>query len=393
MYSFIFFLFTSPLIILGLFYIVFKKIPVENSQIYGENKTNSTIQVETLKPKVRDSGIEILRIFMMLWVIGSHVTGRNLEIFEGTAVDRILGTKIGLIADNVFVIISAYFMITKKITAKKIISLVVETFFYSSIIYIIAVILGIDTWSIKGITTHIFPTYNMVYWFISCYVMLMLASPMLNKFINSLSIKKLGIICVCLLFYDTIISSYKYYIVGFLSTPPFYSQIVHFVVLYFCGAYIRLSNLKISNWILIPIAMFVIINEIVIIPIIENVQNDIFSFYNVFIAFMLFLIFNNFHFKNKFINAVSTTVFGVYLIHEHNSICNYIHKAIMGVLIKFTNNSWVVYLITILFIFVVASLIDFVRQKTLHKLFLKFYEKCEKLVKKGKTEEIIKTTS
>ena len=82
-----------------------------------------------------------------------------------------------------------------------------------------------------------------------------------------------------------------------------------------------------------------------------------------------FEIFKTFKFKNKVINLLSSTVFGIYLFHDNNIVRKYIYK-----FLKIDNGFFYSYkmlyriFISVIIIFIVGFIIEFTRVKIV-KLF------------------------
>ena len=79
---------------------------------------------------------------------------------------------------------------------------------------------------------------------------------------------------------------------------------------------------------------------------------------------------------NKFINLISSTTFGIYLIHDDN----YIRTFIWQILFKnfqYQTSIWLIpYSIGIcLLVFIICSIIDLIRIKCLEKYYMKFVNK------------------
>ena len=188
----------------------------------------------------RSSNFELLRICCMLMIISGHIIGAHDTPFSLENPDEIIKLFFYggfLVAANTFVIISGYFGI--KFRKERLISLVLQVIFYSVALLIFAIAIGWHTFLPKKDFMLFFPILFKQYWFITCYVMLYIISPLLNKWAGSLNkndYKKLlstGFLII-----------YVWPTLSFLvNAPQFINDagygIVNFSYLYMLGYYIR----------------------------------------------------------------------------------------------------------------------------------------------------------
>ena len=141
----------------------------------------------------RNSNLELLRIIAMIFIIAHHLVvfaldglpfvANNLNTFALYFI-----SMFGKIGVDIFIFISAYFMIKSKFTLRKLLILGGEVYFYSFLFLAIGILFltpGTLTPPIVG--ASILPISHNAYWFVTCYIVLMLFSPFLNKFINGIS--------------------------------------------------------------------------------------------------------------------------------------------------------------------------------------------------------------
>lgn len=143
-----------------------------------------------------------MRIVAMLLIVSCHVVANipwNLED-DGDTVSRAFAIAwdqyAGQIGVCIFFLLSGYFLVNKTFRASRILSVVVQTFLYSApVIALQAVLLaihpsdGISAMFSKGQLFHtlyssLLPVFNGTYWFITAYVLMMLASPYLNRILH-----------------------------------------------------------------------------------------------------------------------------------------------------------------------------------------------------------------
>ena len=93
------------------------------------------------------------------------------------------------------------------------------------------------------------------------------------------------------------------------------------------------------------------------------------------------MIFKKFKFTNKIINTISATTFGIYLIHEHKIVREILWGDFLDNLVYKLGLFEALAIITVS-VFVVCSIIEFIRMKTIGKLSRKLSDNIEtKLVK------------
>ena len=147
---------------------------------------------------VRSSNIELFRILAMLMIVAHHyvVNSGLLNCIENQTTheirDYILlligrGGKTGI---NCFVFITGWFMCKSHISVKKFIKLLAEVEFYSVTIYMLFLLLGYQTFTIKSFGKAVFPFYDVSTGFTSCFLLFYLMIPYFNTFIQVLQKKE-----------------------------------------------------------------------------------------------------------------------------------------------------------------------------------------------------------
>jgi surface polysaccharide O-acyltransferase-like enzyme len=335
------------------------------------------------KLKIRKSNLEILRIVSMILIIIHHYVVHGGFEWETVTINKIvldvltLGGKLGV---NCFVLITGYFMIESKINFKKVGKIVLEVLFYSVSIYISFVFLGFINFDTKLFIKHIFPVIHDIYWFATAYVFLYLLSPFINQLINSITQKQHRYLCLMLIVIFCIIPTIIEYDVE-------YSNLSWFVTLYLIAAYIRkypnkhtetLKDNLIYTGIIISIMIFFIVEVNFIALLIPRVGIYISycakanSIGILSLAIMMFLSFKNMNIKNsKWVNKIASSTFGVYLIHDNQLIRNYLWVKLLKGNTYAKSPYLIVHLIcSIIFVFVICSVIDQIRIYIVEKNFV-----------------------
>ena len=153
-------------------------------------------------PAKRQANYELLRIIAMCMVVTLHYlnhTGMLLTPDSEGGSSRFLGMLVEsfcIVAVNVYVLISGYFLVEAGFKVKRVLVLLCQVLFYAILIPLIMMGTGIFTMSGEGIyriLQYIFPLQTEHYWFAASYVFLYLFTPVLNAAVKAMSRKQLKI--------------------------------------------------------------------------------------------------------------------------------------------------------------------------------------------------------
>lgn len=160
--------------------------------------TPSVIQ----KKSVRQSGIELLKIFAIFIIVVSHVIqtlGSDNEYFPHSnyildfahsTTDPVLLALMccqyfGQIGNVIFLFCSIWFLLDKKTSPKqKVLHMVIDVWVISVAIFIPTLIVRRGDIAWKLIIKSLFPTLFANNWYITAYILLCLLFPFLNKIID-----------------------------------------------------------------------------------------------------------------------------------------------------------------------------------------------------------------
>ena len=314
---------------------------------------------------------------------------------------------------NLFVLITGYFLVNGKFNLKKLIKLILETWFYSTIILLIFLIfpLGIDV-GIKNIIKSFLPLTYSSYWFMTTYILLYIFIPFINFFISKISQKEyLKLIFLLIIFCS--------FIPTFAQTTLAFSEWSYFLLLYLIGGYFRLYPNKYIEKVafnfLYGIVFYLLICISIIIFDILGEKYQIFSrgatyftgqksFLLLISSMGIFLGVKNLKIKNfKIINLVSSTTLGIYLIHDNFLMREFLWLKFFKVSEHFYDKYLLFYSLKIIFlVFILCMIVDLARQilfkYTVNKVMEKYFDnyvlyaqkKIEQLKKKifsGKLEK------
>lgn len=335
---------------------------------------------------VRRSNFELLRIFAMLLIVMHHFSVHSpfVEFTNALSVNRLgiqfmeIGGKLGV---NLFVLISGYFMCTsKEFKVKKIIVLFLQILMYSVLCYSV-ICIATNQFSIREVLRTFLPITFVNWWFASTYFVLLFFTPFINKLIAVLSKQSYRSLLI--------IMAVMWVLIPTVTNTDFQSNnLIWFVFLYLLAGYIRIypEDMKISKkasfWasVIITLMMFlsVVVFDILGTKIGWFASKATYFFGTqklplVVLSISIFLLFKDIDIKtNKFINAVASTTFGVYLLHDHSAMRDIIWNRIFRV--GSFQDSWVLLIygaFCTVSVFVICSAIEYVRKLLFDKAFEK----------------------
>ena len=333
----------------------------------------------------RLSNFELLRIFAMFLILVSHYAQHGLlptivtKTFAIQFFTMYLHT-LGAIGVTLFVLLTGYFMIDKKIEIKHFFNIAIETIFYS--------------WCIYGITVNIFKHSNMYYaestfpiltgqyWFVTAYLILYLMIPLLNKLfytLDKLSLKRYIFLFIFIWFILPLFSNQ----IDLKS-----SSVTDFICIYYIGAYIKkygfpffenkfniMLTVLLSEGIICIYQLLHLIKHIFI----ENRFMYITwsnSVLTTFTSISIFYLFKNYSLRySPTINYFSSSALAVYLITENICVRKIIWVDIFHC--NLFNNGFYVFLNIIIALFasyMICTIIDKIRMKLLGQWLLQYVE-------------------
>lgn len=338
-------------------------------------------------------GLDLLRTFSMMGIIGLHVINNgglinnaNIHSFSYYVILALL--VLCFTSVNVFGILSGYLSINKqKNKNKRIVELILILLFYClvipSIFYGFNLFDVRNTSSIKEIIYDYFPILAGNYWYITCYVFLFFMIPYINKFCNMLDQKTykklLTILFILLIILPNVLLVDLFRIQGGYS--PFW-----LIYCYMIGGYLRIYNVNMPNDKIIKSFVLTYCISFLLNCLIRNLgyiflgrvvrANLLINYISPFtliLSVLIFLYFKNINVNKKVFEKVfvylSEMSFSVYIIHGQRMIFYKILKNLFTPLLN--HNSIVIFVgivLSIVIIYIVCCIIDEVR-KLLFKVF------------------------
>lgn len=286
----------------------------------------------------RSSNIELLRIVSMFLVLLIHyVPSRGLptsETLEDNTIETLFNLElrsISFVCVNCFILISGYFGIHWKL--KSFSNLLFQILFWSIVCPVFVFVIT-NSGSIFSILTDF---YNNIFsrWFVVSYMGLYMMAPMINKFIEAVTRRELGLFILVFYLFSTIF--------GYVGKAPDFNEgmsIISLMGLYLIGAYLRKNQDGIfgcSKYVYLGIyflAGFVMVG-IAAMALKAGITASPYGYLNPIIiieSIALFLFFKKLNIGSiPWINWIAVSAFAVYLIHMDSSVhafymtyCSYI---------------------------------------------------------------------
>ncbi len=283
---------------------------------------------------LRDSGVEILRIVAMFFIVLEHllIVGTTFYTCSLGANTIVANAIIGFayVGVNCFLLITGFYGI--RFSFHKLLSLYLQLVFFELACFAVFWIAGTAQPSADTIANILFPISHSGTWFIRCYALLMLMAPLLNKGLDALDKKQYQY--VLLLFTITNI-----YFGWFWKYPEFNDRgfnIQQFIYLYVIGGYIgRYVDLQqVSRkryWWLIGYVLLALLWGVIqdihdMIHIVPHWNGWAYSSpFVIMPAICLFLFFSGFRFKNKYVNVVAKSSFAVFILHMNRYLGSWLY--------------------------------------------------------------------
>lgn len=346
------------------------------------NSSNNSI---IIKPKTRNSNLELYRIIVMLLIVAHHYVVNSGLITEITSRTHSLSVSISMLllgawgktGINCFVLITGYFMSKSQITWPKLLKLYLQIVFYAVIIYLVFCLTGHDDFKIQIALLKLFPIKNISFSFVSCFLLFYLFIPFLNKFISNISQKEHKLLIFLLLFIYSCLPTF--------GVAISFNYVEWFITVYVIASYIRFysSEFKITHRQWGIITLFLLMTGCLSVGSLFYFSNiypyyfihDSNKFLSLAIAVSSFMWFKNIKLKNHpWINTIAATTFGVLLIHANSdTMRQWLWNETINCVGNFGPNFWYnlgYALLSILLIFFIFSLIDWLRSKYIEEKLL-----------------------
>lgn len=353
------------------------------------------------KRKVRNSSVELLRIICMILIVAHHYSyyggfpALSTTYMTGEGIFIQLIGAFGQVSCAVFAIISGYYLCqvefdsAKKVFNhyKKIIPTIAQFVFYSVVILLVMGLTGKLEFTSENVIKSLFP-YVFCNWFVRFYIIFYLFVPFLNMIVSKISYKMFtGLVAMLVIIWSIIPS---------LAPGSFnYGCLDFFLVMYFIGAYIhKYLEKRISTKIVVIGTIVSLLAYLLVLMAYDlvgyHLQSDeiikktagLVNYTKILpIAFstFVFMLFSRFKFHNAYINIISGSVMGIYLIHDNDNLRYFIWREVSPNYL-YETHPFLHLLIKVLAVFVICLFIDLARSETTGRLFNKYYNKAADIV-------------
>ena len=303
------------------------------------NLSEPTLQ---LHKKKRLANMELLRILAMCMVVTLHYLGKGGLLSGREEAISVIGVlswiieAFAIVAVNVYVLLSGYFLVDAGFRFKRLLSLLFQVLFYSVGIPVVMVATGLlqgGDLTIYQLIQYIFPVNMAHYWFITAYVLMYLFAPVLNAGVKAMSKVQLKITIIMLVI---AVSLSKTILPFALETDNEGYDVLWFLCLYLVAAYIRLYGIpyfkslskSLLTYLGVSIATLSLAGILLLLSkstgSFENFVMGSYDYNHILPligAVALFYVFYHLTLLegmfSRFICKISPYTLGVYLLHEH----------------------------------------------------------------------------
>ena len=351
----------------------------------------------------RSSNLELLRILCMLLIIGDHLTGQGGIADYTTLPSSFAFCLIGCgsrIACSVFILIGGWFLCEQPYKTRRPLSLWLSLWLYTVPVTLLCRLAGLDV-SLGALRWAAFPASTRQLWFISDYLLLLLCVPLLNRVLRGLPRTAhrglLAVLAVPMILYPTLFGEN-----GIVSDTAWM-----FLYEYLLAAYLRrypenrLARLLQNRAAALALGLGLPLVNTAIRAMLETrglTDGKAFQYVayyrtalgalpNLLAALALFYLFKNLDLGCvRWVNALSGTTLGVYILHQVPAFRNFLWN---GLLQAQAHHGSVVYTLFAIFaVFFGCAAVDAVRTRLVMrplentKLFTVLCEKGDALAAK-----------
>lgn len=345
--------------------------------------------------KQRNSTIELLKLLLMFGVVILHTCGGSggaIDLGRGNNIDLEILRGGVICAVDCFIIISGYYLcLTNKRNISKVINLYIIAALFSLLITIASSVLN-KSFSLASILQ----TFVVGNYFLHLYSAVYIFSPFINKTLDNITKKSFQILLMLMLLMFSIYPTFIEYLfardetlmghsfVSFFDGDGHGYTLVNFIFMYIIGAYLRKYGMPLKRK-LSCLLMFILSSIIMalVMHYIHKVELNYFSPICIAASIALFNFFVLIKPSGlKFINYLSSTVYGVFIVHgfvltqlkKVISIESIVSSPILQRLVGILLFAFIVFTISVIISIVLNALIDKLIMKYILRIKLLSYE-------------------
>lgn len=330
----------------------------------------------------RNSSFEALRMIAMSIIIFHHFVVHGIFPAVNIQQNHTFGVLIsllvgwgGYLGNSLFILMTGYFSIRKKLSVKRLIMLLGAMVFYSVIIALI--------WKSQhrlppeGMKQALFPFWYGYNWFVACYLLFMSLTPFLNQLLRQLSkVRYLGLL---------ILEYFLYCVMPAFHGDSFSNApILQFVMMYCIGGYLQFHGFKqeklhkTGTWVLLTVLLALLTDVAVMRQWLKGY--DIWRFFNLLstgTAVSLFMAaVCHEPFTSTKINKLAGSVLGVYLIHDNPLVRPFLWRELLPNVNYLDKEYFVLFMVAkVAVVYVVCLGIDLARRKWLEPIFRRWVDR------------------
>lgn len=340
----------------------------------------------TISKKGRKINFELLRILAMFFIVLHHCTINGLGLVELSTSSKLTSNYFNyavlslvecfsIVGVNLFFLLSGYFGI--KFNIKKLFILLIDIYFYSTIIRILGLLVGKMSLNTDTLMQILFPL--PIYWFILVYVLLMFVSPFLNILVEKINKEQAKLFFIMTLGVFGIFSFV--YNSDYIGANGGYS-LVSAAYLYIVGGVMKKFDSKEEGkdlWYYIIFCLFNFALTLLAIYVIRDgrVAWKLYAYNNILIilaSIFLFRFFSKLSINDRYQNIIlyiSNSTLAVYFLHSSSWLADIRNIPLIYLSSKFSVISLLIPLIMYsVFVFIVCILIDKIKKILFDKVFI-----------------------
>lgn len=197
--------------------------------------------------------MEILRLLSMFLVVMLHYLGKGKLLPKGT--QSLQGNdylawlleSFSIVAVNVYVLISGYFLTNSRFKTGRLLELICQILFYSLVLPVVLILFGVinvQDLTVYRLLHYLFPIQMKHYWFATAYVLLYLMTPILRTAVLHMKKAQLQLTVAFLL---VVLSLSKSVLPVTLELDAKGYDVLWFLCVFLCAAYIRQYGLPLLD--------------------------------------------------------------------------------------------------------------------------------------------------